>query len=194
MSEAQETTETPETTELTMDQILSEPNVPTNPEPTTETVTQPTQQTVDVSGLVEKLNKVDEIIEHFQTESVTKDINSAVSKISELSGVNNEKQCKFMLQEMYDSDPSFKKIFDSRSQNPAALNQALDLVAKEAAKEFGNIVDPNLAETQSALLDANLRSTTGGGETPDPFKEQEKSLMDLSDDDFNKAMGKILQG
>lgn len=99
-----------------------------------------------------------------------------------------------MLNEKYDNDPSFRKIYDARHDNPQALEKALDLVAKETAKEFGRMIDPNLADAQSALLDANMRSTTGGGEAPDPYKEQEKELMNLSDDDFNKAIGKILQG
>jgi|GEM_PF-2573451 len=193
MSDAQENQEVSE--EITMDQILSEPNVETQ-EVHTEATPEPVKQQpkFDVSGIAEKFSKMDQIINHFETERVNKEINSAVSKISELSGVKSESQCKFMLQEKYDNDPSFRKIYDARNSNPQALEKALDLVAKETAKEFGRVIDPNLAETQSALLDANIRSTSGGGEAPNPYKEQEKELMNLSDDDFNKAIGKILQG
>ena len=198
MSEVQDDKPVAEDTpELTMESILAEPGI--NPEPV-KPVAAPVEPTPvqpskpDVSGLINDLQELRAFKDQYQKEQVQQEIGTVVSKIQELSGIKNNDQCEYMLNKKYDSDPNFQKIYDGRYSNPKAFNQALDIIAKETAQTFGQVIDPNLAESQSALIDANVRSTSGGGQPTDPYLEQEKSLMSMSDDDFSKAMGSILRG
>ena len=113
----------------------------------------------DLQSKVETISKAhDELVNSQHLETVNKEIKGIAEKINEKVGGDAE-LAELFLEKQYNSDPNLKKIWDARKENPDALDKALDIVSKEWAAKNQNLIDPQIAENQRALM---ASQTTGG--------------------------------
>ena len=110
-------------------------------------------------------------------------VDNAVAKINE--GVNgNAGLADTFLNHVYQNNPDFKKIFDNREENPAALEKALDMLKEEWKGMNTTQIDSQIAENQRALQESQGK---GGAATTDSGDEDAR-LAKLSDGDFMNEM------
>lgn len=76
------------------------------------------------------------------------DIQAAVKVVGEVAGIDKPKVVEAWLDGKAREDARFKQLWDNRSKNPAAWNNALKAVAREMQKDFSVQVDPKLAAAQ----------------------------------------------
>ena len=113
----------------------------------------------DLQSKVETISKAhDELVNSQHLETVNKEIKGIAENLSEKTGVNAE-YVEYSLEKMYNNDPNFKKVWENRKENPESLKQALGIAEKEIAAKAQNLIDPQIAENQRALM---ASQTTGG--------------------------------
>jgi len=124
-------------------------------------------QNQELQSKVEQLSQQqNEYVNNQRLEKVNGEINSAVERINEKVGGDAE-MAELYLEKQYKSNPDLKKVWDNRASNPDALNAALDLLGKEWAAKNQNIIDPQVAENQRALLDSQKSGGTVQNEDMD---------------------------
>lgn len=166
-------------TEPSLDDVISEYNVPlaTQPEtpPAQAPVQQPvaTQQPVRVDPLdessfnsyVQQVNSgqsvLNDQLQEVKTEltnlkqeraqlQVEADINSAVETLNE--GLNlDPKLVRVHLEYTAQQKPGFKSLWENRHTNPQAYEKAMQAVGREMRDTYSVRTDENLTETQTAI-------------------------------------------
>lgn len=139
----------------------------------------------DLQTQVETISKAhDELVNSQHRETVNKEIKDVAEKINEKVGGDSE-LAELFLEKSYNSDPSLKKIWDNRKENPEALEKALSIVSKEWAAKNQNLIDPQIAENQRALM---ASQSTGGKVQQDSLDEK---LSNMGNAEFQAAMREI---
>lgn len=117
------------------------------------------------------------------------DLKSAVSTVNEVVGHPKPKVIEAMLDAKAREDTRFKALWENRSRNPAAWNNALKAVAKEFQEDLSVKVDPQLAAAQRARKVAQSAMAT----TNSPQSETEE-WESLSADEQDAKYQRILNG
>jgi len=134
-----------------------------------------TDQNQNLQTQVDALTKQQsEFVNSQRLEQVNKEIKSAVEIINDNVGGDAD-MAELFLEKQYASDPDLKKIWDNRATNPEALTKALDLMGKEWASKNQNLIDPQIAENQRALMDSQR---TGGTVQQDDLNAQRDNMSD----------------
>ena len=92
-------------------------------------------------------------------EQVNADINSAVDTVSESAGLDNKNYVQFRLEQRAQENEGFRRIWDNRHQNPAALDKALEAISHEMKNELDFKADPQLAENHRAASQSQQVTT-----------------------------------
>jgi len=170
-------TETEEvvTQEPSLDDVISEYNVQSVPEPAPVVSKEPetpsipmnvdpldeksfnnyaTQVAQGQSVLGNQLNEVKSELTQLRQEraelQIESDINDAVGKLND--GLDlNPKLVRVHLEYTAQEKPGFKKIWDNRKQNPKAYEKALEAISKEMKGTYSMKQDPELTATQKAV-------------------------------------------
>ena len=99
---------------------------------------------------VESLNgKLQTYEQQLAQQKLDADVGAAVAKVNEKLNVD-PKLAEIALEHQYRDDPSFKKIWDNRDQNPKAFQKALDKVADKLSGVFSVSQDHQLTQNQLA--------------------------------------------
>lgn len=183
-----------EATEQTMEQIagsVTEPakevveTKPDNVKDFQEFVAKQAKTNEDLQGQVETISKAhDELVNSQHRETVNKEIKGIAEKINEKVGGDAD-LAELFLEKQYNSDPSLKKIWDNRKENPEALEKALNIVSQEWAAKNQNLIDPQIAENQRALM----ASQSPSGRVQQD--SQDDKLADLGNAEFLSTMRKM---
>lgn len=91
------------------------------------------------------------------------DLKSAVDTVNEVVGHPKPKVIEAMLDAKAREDGRFKALWENRSKNPAAWNNALKAVAREFATDLSVKVDPALQASQRARKIAQSQMATTEG-------------------------------
>jgi DNA-binding protein H-NS len=158
---------------------------PENVSEFTDFVAKQSQTTKQLQEQLEKTSStLDELVNGKHQEQVNKEIKNAVSTLNENAGAN-EKMAELYLRKQYDDDPNFARIWDNRGKNPDALKQAVSLLSKEWESMTQNVVDPQVAENQRALMD----SQRSGGTVQETSLDDK--LANMGDAEFMKYMRRL---
>lgn len=117
------------------------------------------------------------------------DIGKAVSTVNEVVKHPNPKVVEAMLDAKARENPQFKALWDNRSKNPTAWNNALKVVSREIAKDFEYKADPRLVDSQKALKAAQRQMATTA---PEPDANQKWD--GLNTEDFDRAWQQLTGG
>ena len=116
-------------------------------------------------------------------------VDNAVAKINE--GVEgNADLADTFLNHVYQNNPDFKKIFDSRDAAPKALDSALDILKEEWKAMNEKQIDPQVAENQRALQESQKAGGSAAAGAEDPSARFEK----MSDGEFLREMQRLAAG
>ena len=150
-----------------------------------EFIKQTAQQSNDLKAQVDTLTKQQqEFVNSQRLEQVNKEIKSAVEAINGKVGGDPE-MAELYLEKQYATNPDLKKVWDNRAENPEALNKALELLNKEWAAKNQNMIDPQVAENQRALMDSQRSGGTVQNEDLDI------KLANMSDAEFMREMRRL---
>lgn len=139
------------------------------------------RQTLD--GVAGQLNAITQAAARQREEA---DIKQAVGYIKEkIGGEVDDDLIELALGKEARSDPRFLKLWENRHKNPKAWSAAQEAVANKWANKFAAKVDPQLAENQRAMKQAQKTSATtqskSGGEwdnlSPGEFQKRWDSLV-----------------
>lgn len=108
------------------------------------------------------------------------DIQSAVKTVNEVVGFDKPKVIEAMLDAKAREDNRFKQLWDNRSKNPTAWNNALKAVSREIANDLSVKVDPKLSAAQQARRLSQSQMATTRAEEPDD------SWNNLNESDFQR--------
>lgn len=108
------------------------------------------------------------------------DIQAAVKTVNEVVGHSKPKVIEAMLDAKAREDSKFKALWNNRSKNPAAWNNALKAVAREFSNDLQVVRDPQLTRSQQALKLSQQQMATTQREEPDD------SWNNLSEADFSR--------
>lgn len=98
------------------------------------------------------------------------DLNKAVETVNQVLNHPKPKVVEAMIDAKAREDVRFKQLWENRSKNPTAWNNALNVVAKEFAKDLQVKVDPDLVASQRARKIAQQQMAT----TDAPRSESEE--------------------
>lgn len=188
-----ETTDPSPAPEPSLDDVISEFNVPA---PVVEPTTTPTtpqpvevasqgfdpldqdsvnsyvkQSAEGVTALTSQVQALSEKLNHYEKQDARKlvetDIQSAVQKVNEKANLEPD-VVEFYLDKMVREKPGFETIWNNRKQNPTAFNKALDAISTEIQGKFAVKADPDLVKNQQAAIQS--QQTTSAKDAPDsPF-------------------------
>lgn len=154
------------------------------------------RQSTETTALRQTLGNVTNFLTTFQAQEAKKalesDIKSAVEK------VNTEVQHPdpFVVEAMLDaearSNAKFKAIWENRSRNPVALDNALKIISKKIGDRLSVKVDPALVEAQRARRTAQRQMATTTAESDESPLEQR--LATAQGSDFDSEWQKLLGG
>lgn len=134
---------------------------PENPEAIKSFASQTASTTAELQGQVQQLNsQLSEIQQERVNAQVTADINSAVDKVSEASGIDNKKYVEFRLSQYAMENQNFNSLWENRSQFPDKYNQALDAIAHEIKNEMEFKNDPQIAENYRAAQESTANTAS----------------------------------
>jgi hypothetical protein len=140
------------------------------------------KQNQELNQKVETLSQQqNEYLQKEHLEKVNKEITDAIEAINGNVGGDSE-LAELYLEKQYRENPDLKKVWDNRASNPEALSKALDLLGKEWAAKNKNVIDPQVAENQRALLDSQSTGGTVQHQTLDD------KLDSMSDAEFMRTM------
>ncbi len=149
------------------------------------------QQAEGISSLNNTVQELNQRIQSYEDQlaqqKVNADVDMAVAKVNEKLGVDPD-MAEAALWMEYNKNPSFQKIWNNRSQNPAAFDKALAAVADKYSSKFAISQDPQLTENQLAAKQS-LKTTQ---KTPhhDPNDEWAK----LSPAEFDQKWNQMRRG
>ncbi len=111
--------------------------------------------------------KVTDMEQNATRKLVESDIKSAVQKVNEKANLDPA-MVEFYLDKMVREKPGFETIWNNRTQNPTAFNKALDAISTEIQGKFAVKSDPDLVKNQQAATQS--QQTTSAKDEPDsPF-------------------------
>lgn len=145
--------------------------------------------------LAEQVAKANEFVKaQEQTQAREKlngDLNAAVDLVAaELDGVD-KKLVRAVLKDEADENPAFKKIWDLRGQNPAALQTALKHLAKQYGDTLSLKVDPQAQANQRAFQQS-VESARNNNLSH--IQQQNQDLDSMSEAEFDQYWNKTSQG
>ncbi len=182
----------PETTQVT--QPLADQQLPELPDPNQDFDAFRAALSQRDQVLAQKLEAAEAraraVEERTQVAEANQDIDAAITKLAEGIDLPNKKLLKYYLADKYDNNAKFKDIWNSRHQNPVALEKALTALRNDVREHFSVKADPQLVENQMAM-DKALQSS--GTEQPEQKSVSER-LMGLSAAEFAHATDLIKQG
>ncbi len=112
------------------------------------------------------------------TKAIDADIQAAVKAVDEVVGLGKPKVIEAWLDGKAREDSRFKQLWDNRSKNPTAWNNALKAVSREMQKDFSMQTDPKLTVAQQARRLSQSQMATTQQDEPDD------SWNNLSEADF----------
>ena len=95
------------------------------------------------------------------------DISKSVERVNEVVGHPKPKVIEAMLDAEARENPKFKALWENRSKNPSAWDNALKITAKKFAEDLSVKVDPSLVAAQRARKDSQKQMATTAPEEPD---------------------------
>ena len=148
------------------------------------------------TALQQTLGNVTQFLTTMQAQEAKKalesDIKSAVEKVNETVGHPKPKVIEAMLDAEARENPKFKAIWENRSKNPVAWDNALKIVAKKFGDELSVKVDPALVAAQRARKISQQQMATTSAESEQ--SPQEERLAAAQGSDFDAEWGKLLSG
>jgi len=148
------------------------------------------QQADSISGLDNTVKSLTEKIQTYEQrleqERIDADVNNAVAKVNEKLGVDPD-MAEVALRMEYEKNPAFKKIWDNRSQNKAAFNKALGVIADKYSTKFAVKQDHQLTENQLAAK----KSLQTMAKTP---QSQSSEWDNLSEQEFAQRWDSMRRG
>jgi hypothetical protein len=112
------------------------------------------------------------------------DISKSVEKVNEVVNHPKPKVIEAMLDAEARENPKFKALWENRTRNPVAWDNALKITAKKFADDLSVKVDPTLVAAQRARKDSQKQMATTAPEEPDEkwsddgkFSEQWEQLL-----------------
>lgn len=165
--------------------------------PTPDPVSEPENfQTVldqNTAALSKQLSDVTNQLSEIKTTELVKEAKEAVSQAVE--SVNKVVEgdpdiVEGVLTARYNKDEKFKAIWDNRSNNPAALEKALNVIASEYKEKMSIKQDPQLTENQRAINESN-KNLGGQASQSDDLSSKLLKANDLS---FDQAVRQIKRG
>ena len=134
---------------------------------------------------VETISKAhDKLVNSQHREAVNKEIKDVAERINEKVGGDAD-LAELFLEKSYNDDPSLKKIWDNRKENPEALEKALGIVSQEWKAKNQNLIDPQIAENQRALM----ASQSPSGKVQQDSQDDKLAAMDNAE--FMSTMRKM---
>ena len=101
------------------------------------------------------------------------DIDKSVQAIDEVVQIGKPKVIEAYLDGMVREDPRMKALWENRTKNPAAWQNACKVAAKKMAEEFSVKVDPDLQKAQRARKDAQKQmATTADDKKTNPLEDR----------------------
>jgi len=129
-------------------------------------------QNQQLTGNLRELSQqVESIKQQAQQAKLDSEVNKAVSKVNEKLKIDPV-YAEIALEKRYRDDPIFKRIWDNRSINPKALDEALGVITNELQGVFSVRQDPQLAENVRAAKQSQKTSST----TTAPSSEEEAAM------------------
>lgn len=205
-------------TEPSLDDVISEYNVPlaTQPDPQPAPQAQPSVQpapTVDpldensFSGYVKQVNDGQSVLNNQLQEVKTQltelqqeranlqieaDINSTVEKLNE--GLNlDPKLVRVHLEYTAQQKPGFKALWDNRATNPQAFEKAMSAVGREMRDTYSVKTDANLTETQTAIQKSQQSMSSQSGK-PDTGSIEDQLSNAKTDAEFDRIWQRSISG
>jgi len=112
------------------------------------------------------------------------DIKSAVAKVNDVVNHPEPEVVEAMLDAEARRNPKFKALWENRTKNPQAWDNALSITAKKFSEKLSVKVDPTLVAAQRARRDSQKQMATTAPEEPDEkwsddskFSEQWDQLL-----------------
>jgi len=104
------------------------------------------------------------------------DIKSAVEKVNDTVNHPKPKVVEAMLDAEARENPKFKALWENRTKNPQAWDNALKVVAKKFSEDLSVQVDPKLVEAQRLRKDSQkqMATTTEVEESNEKWKDDSK--------------------
>lgn len=174
-----------------------QPEVPqsnvTIPDPVTDTENFQQYVGQSTTALSQQLSDVSNQLTAIRTEKIEAEakqaVSQAVEKVNEV--VKGDPDIiEGVLTARYNKDEKFRTIWDNRSNNPDALNKALNVVSKEIADKYSIKQDSQLTENQRAINE----STKSLGSNAPQNDDLSSKLMKMGDGDFDQAVRMIKRG
>lgn len=126
------------------------------------------------------VGKVSKLEEGLRQERLNVEVNKAVKRVNDKLNVDPT-YVEIALEKRYRDDPAFRRIWDKRSENPKALDEALEVVTGDLEGVFQVRQDPQLTEnvraakkSQQTLMRTPARSSV------------EEEAMKMSDSEFER--------
>lgn len=137
---------------------------------------------------------VQSLTQQQQKEAVARleqDVQSAVTKVSELIGVSDKpKLIEAFIDMEARSDSKVKALWENRHKNPEAWEKTLGVLSKKIARELDLKVDPALAEAQRARKTAQRAMATTSNQEPDANQKWDN----MSQEQFDRSWQATLSG
>jgi len=126
------------------------------------------------------VGKVGKLEEGLRQERLNVEVNKAVKRVNEKLNVEPT-YVEIALEKRYRDDPAFRRIWDKRTDNPKALDEALEVITGELEGVFQVRQDPQLTENVRAAKKSQqtLMRTPG-------VKSVEEEAMKMSDPEFER--------
>lgn len=141
----------------------------------------------NINQVVQTLNSKIQLQEEMMAkQALDAEVNNAVSKVNEKLQVDPD-MAEVALRMEYEKNPSFKKIWDNRSKNPAAFNKALDAIANKYSNKFSIKQDHQLTQNQLAAK----KSLQTMAKAP---SKQDTEWENLSDAEFQQKWAAYKRG
>jgi len=140
-------------------------------------------------GTIRELSeKVTNMEKSSAQQALNADVDKAVSSVGKDLDLDKD-LIEFHLNKKYDSDPVFKRLWDSRATKPKALNEALSVIRGEVIKKYSIKADPQLAENFRAAKSSQKAMQQSRKEDG-----QNESIMKMDDAEFDLWSSRVKQG
>jgi hypothetical protein len=120
-------------------------------------------------------------------QKINQDVDSAVAKVNQNLKLD-PLVAEALLEATYKRDQNFKKIWDNRSRNPQALEQALNVLSGKFAGQFNVKQDPQIAENIRAAKSAQQSMATTGKQSPNG------DINQMSPEEFDRWWQNSIRG
>jgi hypothetical protein len=121
------------------------------------------------------------------------EVKTLVNDLNKTVGLpeGKEKLIEYALADRINQDQRFKKVYADRHQKPAAWKAAAKAVGDELREFFSVRADPQLAENQKALKQAQQTSATTKQTSSNPLEER---LAGKNGAEFEREWNKMVRG